>query len=123
MMKLLDTLHRWTGGLIGLGHGDFDFIGRASGSGLRLTCKGGRGKTGDESDGRSGRGKTNGHKERSIERFGSFHLRGVQEILSEESGSRHVRVIFPQPAIAHKGYVSEGFHIIFLRVFRATVCK
>jgi hypothetical protein len=57
-----------------------------------------------------------------MKRFGSFHLRGVQKILSEESGSRHVTTIIIHAAHAHKAYVEDASHITLLRGLPATVC-
>ena len=64
--------------------GDGCFFGVGNGDHLdhfTIGRKSGRGKAGDECNGRSSRGETNGHKERSIERVGSFHLRAARRLV------------------------------------------
>ena len=56
-----------------------------------------------------------------MKRFGSFHLRDMQDFLSEESGSRHVSVTFIHAAFTHKAYVQEVIRITLLRDIPATV--
>jgi hypothetical protein len=56
-----------------------------------------------------------------MKRFGSFHLRDVQEFLSDESGPHHVDSIIIEAPLAHKAYVESAFLITLLRVIPATV--